>query len=374
MRIRITVGGKVVNTVDFKTEKKVSCFNYIRRLEAMQQTEDVLKIGKLGNADFGIKSLTEKDGVTTNANIANTSNVQHSNGNFVMGIDVGKDMQEAQNLTIDGENMGVKVRLDMYEPGWVLNTGKKSSNIFGGSYSAYRKNIGRRNVKSGVKNGAKVFATQKAVIAYIEKNQEVMKCCVQQYGYQWSMEFTCDLFGDEYEAELIGITDKKRTKTVQETAAITSLLDCINEAIDEPEEQEELPEEVTAETIKAEAVKRMEKLNILGRVIGDFKRSSKIYMSEYGGALYNLDEKAEIAVKRVCLDEKTPYHVIVTETTFGKCYAVLYVSSNTENWEYERPDRDGIMATYVYNADDPMCSEYVDSLFISANGGLKRVA
>lgn len=61
------------------------------------------------------------------------------------------------------------------------------------------------------------------------------------------------------------------------------------------------------------------------------------------------------------------YHAIVT---YGMI-ALLFVGDDKENWEYERLENDYIFA-YVYNMDNPDCSEFGDIFLTSDNGALVR--
>lgn len=118
----------------------------------------------------------------------------------------------------------------------------------------------------------------------------------------------------------------------------------------------------------AEALLRMKKLNLLNDVISYFKKEGKLYKSEnfFVGdrskrvpILYFLDEAEEKMVKE--WEEKTGnvvYHVIKNHMEFGTCYSFLYVSSDTEDWEYDNQDlADGCPIVYVKNVDDDFLSE-----------------
>ena len=97
-------------------------------------------------------------------------------------------------------------------------------------------------------------------------------------------------------------------------------------------------------------------------------------MSERGGIVYELDDNAKLAVKKITDKGYLPYHVVVSNTEFGTLYDVLYVSDCTDNWPYERVDKIGIIQNYCYNATNKMMSEYGSSQYISSNGGLTRIA
>ena len=373
MNIRITVNDQYVNTVKVKTEKKDTAFAYIHKLEAMQATDDILGVGKVGRTDIGIMSLTSRNGVTTNAGEAASDNVQNANGSYIVGNNVSHNMEKTKNLVIDGVDMGVKVRVDIYEPGWVLSTGKTCTSLFGMPFMAYLRSIGSRKISSNGKDAARVVASPTAVLEYIQKHMDTFVFCVKEYGYQWSMEYANELFQNEHTAELAKATAKKREKIEETMSSIEELLNKINNA--EPEEDtDDIPEEISEEALKSEALRRMQRLNIWDDVIKAYTKTGEIYQSEDAGIIYKLDEAGQKAVDQVRNDGNVPYHVIVTRSTIGTLYSVLYVSPNTTDWTFERSDRSGIIMNYTYNAEYSDCSEYGDSRFVSCNGGLKRVA
>ena len=131
----------------------------------------------------------------------------------------------------------------------------------------------------------------------------------------------------------------------------------------------------TREEMKAEAVKRMRALYILGRTREEFRRSNKVNKSERG-ILYWLedDERAKVAE----IEEKynvLVYHVIKSHTTIGTMYSMLYVSEHSEEWEYDWNDMgEGYAVAYVYNEDMPDCSEFGTIGIRAYAGGVLRVA
>lgn len=364
MIAKIIRDGNVVNTIKLKENKGM--FSYITVIEAMQEKEDVLHVGKLGRADLGTTTLSTRDNMTTNLAVGNGTLSVLEDGSFICE-DTGNSEVLAQNLTIDGEDMGFKVGVVLYKEGFVLNTGKTGSNLFGATYPAYLSNITTLRIKLSRKTGAKVFATKKALVAYIEKHKRTMGYAVTEYGYNWSAEYTCPAFEYDYK--------NKKHKDIEKinTEEIETLLTQINSAEAEKEE-EIIPEKATAENVKAEALIRMQKLNLYNNAIKAYRENGKIFMSEFGGILYDLNEEAKKAVEKVQADGYTPYHVVVSHTTIGDMYSVLYVSDNTEDWLGERMDRSGDIVSYVYNASDPFLSEYGYSQYICVNGGLQRTA
>lgn len=108
-----------------------------------------------------------------------------------------------------------------------------------------------------------------------------------------------------------------------------------------------------------EAVNRMKMLHILPRTVQEFK-SGVINRSEEIGLLYWLDDSEKEMIEK--FEEKwegVVYHVILTETTMGRMYSLLYVSKHTEEWEMDRADiQEERVFVYVVNKDMPDCSEF----------------
>ena len=132
--------------------------------------------------------------------------------------------------------------------------------------------------------------------------------------------------------------------------------------------------------MKEEAVKRMESLGLMRNVIGDFKRSGKVYYSErtpLGGILYWLDNKPEWVQIVKDLEEQYGflcYHATHEVTEFGELLDLLIVTKYEEDWETERLDiQDGYVFSYVVNLSEPAFSEYGTIAVKQRAGGLVRV-
>ena len=374
MRTRIYKNGQLVNTLDMKVSKREGRFDRVRTLEAMQREEDIIGAGKTGDTYLGIRSLTTRDGVTFNEVSDNSNNVFRDDGSYILGSNVGNRGYENENVSINGVDCGFQIKLFMYDTGWILNCGRKSANLFGQIKTMYLKSIGSRNTRCTSKEIARVFTTPKSILAYLEKNRTVLEYLAKSKGYTWTLEYTCDFFEEDWINKMSDMKPKQKEKTEDLFNEINKLLDAINSCEEEEENDEVLPEEVTPEIAKDEALKRMEDFNLLSPVIRDFRDSGKLYMSLGGGIIYDLDESAKIAVDEARNNGVFPYHVVVTESNIGHMYSVLYVSTASESWKYERLSKSGDIETYCYNATDPYLSEYGTSRFVSANGGLVRVA
>lgn len=125
-----------------------------------------------------------------------------------------------------------------------------------------------------------------------------------------------------------------------------------------------------------EALLRMKALELHENVINEFKNSGKLNLSERIGILYWLDEEEEKMVREWEKEtENVVYHVIKNHTEFGLCYAFLYVSPHTEEWEMDNEDlKEGCPLVYVKNKTFADCSEYGCIGIKKSIGGLMRVA
>lgn len=133
---------------------------------------------------------------------------------------------------------------------------------------------------------------------------------------------------------------------------------------------------IPIEEKKKEAVERMEMLGIFSQAIRQFEYEGKVSISEPPyGAFYWADE-ADLARIRAFEEDHNAlvYLVVRSYMEFGKLDSYMYVSDYKEEWEFDREDisRDMAMA-YVYNHDDPFCSE-IGTIGIQTTiaGGLAR--
>lgn len=152
------------------------------------------------------------------------------------------------------------------------------------------------------------------------------------------------------------------------------------------------------ERMHDEAVSRLKMYGVLPEVIHAFNSDGKKYCSKTFRVKVNtilpcrvvkitpLDSEPEyeLAVKEA--EEKYDilvYHVIVTQTEFGKLLTCMYVSDGPKEWGEDRHDMgydekigrcDGYPYCYVINLDDPLCSEFGSCGILSYDGGLERYA
>ena len=121
-----------------------------------------------------------------------------------------------------------------------------------------------------------------------------------------------------------------------------------------------------------EACNRMAKIGMdRDMFITPFREEDTVFMFERGISL-DTNYAAQKAIKRVKAGGNLPYAVIFSKTEFGDLYAVLFVSKDEDEWAYERPDENGYVYAYVYNATDDICSEYGSIGVKALYGGLDR--
>ena len=135
---------------------------------------------------------------------------------------------------------------------------------------------------------------------------------------------------------------------------------------------------MTREQKIAEAVKRMEMLEIYKPTIEQFEKG--VISQSIDGFMYNIDQSTEnnLANKIAEFENEhnaVVYFVITSNTSFGLLYSLLFVGDNEEEWEYDRTDlADGYAFSYVINNDEPMFSEFGTIGVSNRFGGLVRTA
>lgn len=266
----------------------------------------------------------------------------------------------------DVEETSIKLHVIAYPVGYILNVGAPVTNIFGVSNPGYLKNITSKRVTSSSINSCHIFPTITRMLAYVRKHRNTLEYLHKKSDWRYSYEYTCD----EYKEEI-----QKKGVPKSEQAAEKSLLEILEEinAVVEEEDKQYIPDNPTPDDIQSEAIYRMERLNLMSSIRNQFKQSGKIFMSEFGGVLYDLNKDAESVVSQAKECGYIPYHVIVSHTKIGDMYSVLYVSADVNEWEYERP-KHGQTLAYVYNAEGASFSEIGTIEVRPANGGLTRIA
>ena len=135
---------------------------------------------------------------------------------------------------------------------------------------------------------------------------------------------------------------------------------------------------VSRETKKKEAIKRMKALDLYTPYIKAFKDKDEIFMSEMTGGVYEFKENTGLCDKIKEFEAEHNaliYHVIHTFTQFGELYNFLYVSDYEEEWEMDNDDiQAGYALAYVWNTTDEWCSEFGSIGVRGKFGGIVRTA
>lgn len=135
---------------------------------------------------------------------------------------------------------------------------------------------------------------------------------------------------------------------------------------------------IPLEEKKAEAIRRMKKLDIFPETIRQFEKDGLVSVSEPPlGAFFWADEEQQEIINEI----QQQYHLLVyigikAYTEFGQMVSFLYVSDHEEEWaddNYCLAHNETV--TYTHNSDAPDCSEfgYIGFKKTSA-GGLLRTA
>ena len=131
---------------------------------------------------------------------------------------------------------------------------------------------------------------------------------------------------------------------------------------------------------KAEAIRRMKKLDYFSQSINAFRRSGYVMINEppFGAHYYTHDdERLQQAIKEFEEENNAlVYAVVRAFTSLGVMDSLLYVEDYREEWEYFDADVDyGTVMSYTINYDMPDCSEFGSIGFAKTiAGGLQRTA
>ena len=127
---------------------------------------------------------------------------------------------------------------------------------------------------------------------------------------------------------------------------------------------------------KAEAVKRMRLMKLMPNIIEEFEKESTVHYSEICGILYwvsNNEGWTDYIGKFEAKWNALVYHAELSHMEFGDCLSLFYVSGHRDEWERDIADlKEGYALCYVWNIDDPDCSEFGGITFKPMNGGVKR--
>ena len=263
---------------------------------------------------------------------------------------------------------GQEYGIDIYPSGLVLSTGKKGYNIFGAGSDAYFYKITKTSIKSSSAWQARKF-TAAGMLKYLEDHKDTFEFCVTQHGWHLGAEFTCPYAEEDYHETLSAMSARKRKTEEEKMARLIAMISKINYK-DEPD----IPSEtLLPDSPLEEAIYRMTDLQLMPEIVTDFKKSGKVFMSEFGGVLYDPDEECKKAIENT-KEYGLPYHVVKTQMEFGPVYAVLYVSDEKDAWPEERYDkRYGEILSSVW-MPQYQSSEGGMIGVSPANGGLMRTA
>ena len=129
------------------------------------------------------------------------------------------------------------------------------------------------------------------------------------------------------------------------------------------------------EKVFSECLVRMEMLRLSKNCISAFKEG-KIWLSEGRGALYEIEDRERAIIEEFEKEHENykVYHLIHNIYEFGEIYSLLYVSSDTNEWEEDKNDiQEGYVFAYCKNMDFDYCSEF-GTIGVKQNiGGLVRV-
>ncbi len=229
-----------------------------------------------------------------------------------------------------------------YSCGFVINAGFKAENIFGMSTQAYLASIGSRKIKFAMMSGAKTFSNRAKVLDFLKKHKDDCKRIARGRG-SLSIEPITPYFIEDYEASI----DTKR-KREKEDAIIEEITKELNE-INGNFFPGDIPENPTFEDWNKEAVNRLKALRAPNEIIEAF-RNGEVLISE-GNMLKKPDLK-ELVLLDEMGDKITPYHIIKTPITIEgellHTISILFVSQDSKEWIYERPDN-GLVPAQVWS-------------------------
>ena len=310
--------------------------------------------------EYGIREFAQNgSNFSTDAeDVRDISAIAKSSNSAVIGITKTTANDTVKIHTNDGNivDTGIRVHIHGYTSGLVVSTGKKGYDILGGVKDLYLEKFTRTSMKSCAIGYAKVFDSWKQLKKYLQQHEDEMTFIAGRNP----ITFSAITIGD-------GVKEDGLAQ-----AEVNEILRSINGMPKDLEDHSDLPSEATPETMKDEAIHRMKLLNLYDKIIAEYKQHGKIYMSENFGTLYNPDDTALQAIQEAVYDNLKPYHVIKTRLMGRDVYDVLYVSENIDDWQYERPNKEGYIASWCWMSDF-QCSESGDIKVASIGGGLRRI-
>lgn len=335
-------------------KKGVSNFDNIRNLLVKQKTEDVIGFGKPCNISCKISRLYGRNGIW-----------------YSYEPEKLKSNPESLWTPIDFEEhdpmygQDAHLAFEFYSSGYVLKVKCGHGGFFGTGGTFYFKSMGRRNARCDDINSCRRWKTKKALLKWCQENRNKLEHLAKN-DWKFSAVPHNQMFQEDEQKRIRDLPENKQ----QAEECISAELDKLLEEINKAEREIPLlsPDELTDEDLLEEIIYRMETLDLTKSVIRDYKKTGRIFKSEFAGMLYDLNDREQKAVDMIKKEGYIPYHVITTHTTIGEMIDVLYASKNPCEWSLERPDSRGWITIHS-------CGEFEEIGSIQVrpvNGGLIR--
>lgn len=116
----------------------------------------------------------------------------------------------------------------------------------------------------------------------------------------------------------------------------------------------------------------------------EFETENKLYYAErtqLGGILYWVENDEELMSKVEEFEKENNvkvYFCLLTHTSFGNLFDMLYVSNGEDNEQYWQEEKEMLREGYVIsncqNLTDEMMSDYGEIQIMGMSGGIIRVA
>lgn len=127
----------------------------------------------------------------------------------------------------------------------------------------------------------------------------------------------------------------------------------------------------TREELKAEALKRMEALELNEMLIRFFEKFDDLTAVAYprGGLLQPTKEMIKLVKEAEEKFDMLVYYMIYADTSIGRLLFMLYVMNEPESWRFDWSDiKKQIPSFWVANMDEPLFSEFGNQLIEKKNG------
>lgn len=345
-------------------KKGVSNFDNIRNLLVRQKTEDVIGLGSPCNISCEISQLYGRNGIWYSYEPKKIESNPESLWTQI-------NFEESDSMY----GQDVHLAFEFYSSGYVLQVKCSHGGFFGTGGTFYFRSMGRRNARCDAINSCRRWKTKKALLKWCQENQSKLEH-LSKNDWRFSAVPHNQIFEEDEQKRIRDLSENKRQAEECISAELDKLLEEINTVSDksifEEKAEREIPllspDELTDEDLLEEIIYRMETLDLTKSVIRDYKKTGRIFKSEFAGMLYDLNDREQKAVDMIKKEGYIPYHVITTHTTIGEMIDVLYASKNPCEWSLERPDSRGWMTIHS-------CGEFEEIGSIQVrpvNGGLIR--